>query len=126
MTTTSPSSLVEKARAFAKTLASSEEFEEYYSLQQKLKNDPVAHALLEDLDRVHQELRAGMTKGNRGEEDLYVQIQALQDKIQDNDIIMAWVRAQQLALAMIQEANEAITRTAGFDFGRSASANGAC
>ena len=87
METKSPSSLVEKARAFAKTLASSEEFEEYYSLQQKLKNDPEARSLLEELERKHQELR-DMMQGKRGQEDVYVAIQELQDKIRSNDTIM--------------------------------------
>jgi len=125
METKSPSSLVEKAKAFAKTLASSEEFEEYYSLQQKLKNDPEARSLLEELERKHQELR-DMMQGKRGQEDVYVAIQELQDKIRSNDTIMSWLQAEQLAMAMIREANESITGAAGFDFGQNASTNGAC
>ncbi len=122
---TNTSSLVENAKAFAKTLASSEEFEEYYSLQQKLKNDPEARSLLEELERKHQELR-DMMQGKGGQEDAYVAIQELQDKIRDNGIIMSWLQAEQVAIAMIQEANEAITGAAGFDFGQNASTNSAC
>ncbi len=125
METKSPSSLVEKAKAFAKTLASSEEFEEYYSLQQKLKNDPEARSLLEELEKKHQELR-DMMQGKGGQEDVYVAIQELQDKIRSNDTIMSWLQAEQLAMAMIREANESITGAAGFDFGQNASTNGAC
>ena len=125
METKSPPSLVEKARAFAKTLASSEEFEKYYTLQQKLKNDPEARSLLDELERKHQELR-DMMQGKRGQEDVYVAIQELQDKIRSNDTIMSWLQAEQLAMAMIREANESITGAAGFDFGQNASTNGAC
>ncbi len=122
---TNPPSLVEKARAFAKTLASSEEFEEYYTLQQKLKNDPEARTLLEELETKHQELR-NMMRGRGGSEDLYAAIQALQEKIRDNETIMNWLQAEQRAIALIREANAEITGAAGFDFGQNASSGGGC
>ena len=120
----SPSSLVEKARAFARTLASSQELEEYYSLQDKLKNDGEAQSLLGELEKAHQEMRDGMMQGKGAHDDLYVKIEALQDKIRANDTIMNWMRAEQIAISIIQEANEAISREAGFNFGQNASTNG--
>ena len=67
-----------------------------------------------------------MMQGKRGQEEVYVAIQELQDKIRSNDTIMSWLQAEQIAMAMIREANESITRAAGFDFGQNASTNGAC
>ncbi|MCX5835105.1 MAG: hypothetical protein NTV99_11485 [Deltaproteobacteria bacterium] len=59
-------------------------------------------------------------------DDLYVKIEALQDKIRASDTIMNWMRAEQIAIGLIQEANEAISGAAGFDFGQNASTNGGC
>ena len=124
METTSPSSLVEKARTFARTLASSEEFEEYYSLKQKLKNDPEAQSLLEELERKHQELRNSMVQNTR--EDLYEEIEKLQKKLRTNETIMNWLSVEQIAMSMIREANEVISMEAGFDFGQKASSISSC
>ncbi|MEN6509572.1 MAG: YlbF family regulator [Smithella sp.] len=117
-------SLVEKARSLAKTLASSEEFEEYYTIQHKLKNDPEARSILEEFDKKQQELNAGLMQGK--ERELFNEMTALQDKIRANETIMIFLQAEQNVIAMIRDVNEVITREAGFDFGQNASANSAC
>ena len=119
-------SIVEKAKSFAKILASSKEFREFHSAQEKLKQDKEARSLLEQFQKKQQEVREARMRGRGFSGDAFDEIEKLQRKLQANSTIMALVRAQQDVISLIQEINQVISITAGFDFGQSSSSDGPC
>lgn len=120
-------SIVEKARSFAKILASSREFQEFYSTQEKLKQDKEALSLLEQFQRKQQEIQEARMRG-RGffSGDELDEIERLQRKLESNSTIMAWAQAQQDVIELIRKTNQVISNAAGFDFGQNSSSGGAC
>ncbi len=119
-------SIVEKAKSFAKVLALSQEFQKFYSAEEKLKRDQEARFLLEQFQKKQQEFQEAWISGRGVKGDAIAEIQSLQEKLQANPTIMAWAQAQQEAINLIQEANQIISYAAGFDFGRNSSSRGPC
>ena len=119
-------SIVEKAKSFAKVLASSAEFQEFYSADEKLRQDQEAHSLLEKFEKEQRKVQEELKKGGDFSGDAIDEIQKLQRKLQDNSTIMEWSLAQQGAIILIQEANQVISEAAGFDFGQGPSSRGPC
>lgn len=110
----------------AKVLASSQEFQKFYSAEEKLKRDQEAQSLLEQFKRKQQEFQEARMSGKGIRGDAVAEIQSLQDKLQANRTIMAWAQAQQEVISLIQEVNQIISYAAGFDFGRNSSSGGPC
>ena len=54
------------------------------------------------------------------------EIVRLRRELESNSIIIAWARVQQEVIGLIQEANQVISRAAGFDFGQNSSSGGPC
>jgi cell fate (sporulation/competence/biofilm development) regulator YlbF (YheA/YmcA/DUF963 family) len=52
--------IVEKARSFAKILRSSREFQEFHSVQEKLKQNKEAQSILEQFQRKQREVQHGV------------------------------------------------------------------
>jgi cell fate (sporulation/competence/biofilm development) regulator YlbF (YheA/YmcA/DUF963 family) len=119
-------SIVEKAESFAKILASSQEFQEFHSAQEKLKQDKEAQSLLEQFQKKQREVQEARLKGKGFSGDALDEIEKLQRKLQSNSTIMEWAGAQQEAVLLIQEINQVISIVAGFDFGQSSSSGGTC
>lgn len=118
-------SIIENARSFANILASSREFQEFYSTQEKLKDDKEASSLLELFQRRQREIQEAwnQTDFSGG---LLDEFGELQRKVESNPTIMEWAQAQQDAISLIQEANQVISNAAGFDFGQSSASGGPC
>ncbi len=119
-------SILEKAKSFAKILASSQEFQKFYSAEEKLNRDKEAQSLLEQFKKKQREFQEERMSGRDVRGDIVAEIQLLQDKLQSNPTIMAWSEAQQDAIGLIQETNQVISYSAGFDFGRNCSSRGPC
>jgi len=122
----SGNSIAEKARSFAKLLTSSREFQGFYFAGEKLKQDKEAQSLLEEFRKKQRQVQEARMRGRSFSGDAFAEIQALQDKIQSNPIIMTWAWAQQDAIGLIQETNQVISNAAGFDFGQGSSSRGPC
>jgi|GEM_PF-3179897 len=118
--------VIEKAKAFAHALANSQEFRDYYDSQVRLKKDGEARAILEKFQSKQQEFQEVMMTGHGKSDTLLEEIVELQKKLQANDTIVNWIQAEQVAIRLIREANDVISREAGFDFGQNASSNTAC
>lgn len=118
--------ILEKANSFAKVLASSAEFQEFYSADEKLRQDKEGHSLLENFKREQRKVQEELKKGGDFSGDAIDEIQKLQRKLQDNSTIMGWDLARQGAIILIQEANQVISEVAGFDFGQGSSSRGPC
>ena len=118
--------IVEQAKVFAKTLASSQEFQKFYAAQEQFNQDQEARALLEKFQEKQRELQEAQMKGTVPSETVVTELQRLQKQVQQNVTIMAWANAQQDAIRLIQDANQAISVAAGFEFGQMLSGNGSC
>ena len=119
-------SIVGKAKSFAKILASSREFQEFHSAQEKLKQDKEAGSLLEQFQKKQREVREARMSGRGVSGNAFSEIERLQRKLQSNSIIMDWAQSQQDAIGLIQDTNQIITNAAGFGFGQSSSGGGSC
>lgn len=119
-------SIVEKARELAKVLVSSQEFQEFYSAQEKLKQDKEAMTLLERFQQRQREFQQARMSGRGFSGEAVEEIQKLQYELQNNSIIQEWAEAQQGAISLIQDVNQVISNAAGFDFGQSSSSGGPC
>lgn len=119
-------SIVEKARSFAKILASAPEFQEFYSAQEKFEQDKEAQSLLEQFQKKQREFQEARMRDRGFSGDAVAEAQRLQGKLQSNSTIMGWARAQQDAIELIQIANQMTSEAAGFDFGQSSSSGGPC
>jgi cell fate (sporulation/competence/biofilm development) regulator YlbF (YheA/YmcA/DUF963 family) len=122
----SDQAIVEQAKAFAKTLALSQEFQKFYATQEQFNQDQEARALLENFQEKQRELQEAQMKGRAITGDAVTEVQQLYKNVQHNLTIMIWAKAQQDAIRLIQETNQAISVTAGFDFGQTLSGNGSC
>lgn len=122
----SGNSIVEKAKSFAKVLASSQEFQEFYSIQEKLKQDGEAQSLIEKFQDKQREVWEAQMGGIVLSEEAIGEIKKLQLKLQANPTIMEWTRAQQKVIGLIQDTNQVISDAVGFDFGQSSSSGGPC
>ena len=118
--------IIEQAKTFAKTLASSREFQQFYAAQEQFHQDQEARALLETYQVKQHEFQAAQMKGSGVSGSAVAEIQQLSEKVQQNFTIMAWADAQQKVIRLIQDANQTISAAAGFDFGQTLSGNGAC
>jgi len=119
-------SIVEKAKSFAKILSLSREFQEFHSTQDKLKQNEEARSLLEEFAKKQREVQEAQMSGRGFVGDAITEIVELRRKLESNATIIEWVRAQQHAIFLIREANQAISLAAGFDFGQSSSSGGPC
>lgn len=122
----SDQAIVEQAKAFAKTLASSREFQKFYTMQEQFNQDQEARALLENFQEKQLEFQEARMRRTGLHDDAADELQQLYRSVQHNRTIMAWANAQQDAIRLIQETNQAISVTAGFDFGQTLSGNGSC
>ena len=122
----SDQAIVEQAKAFAKTLALSQEFQKFYAAQEQLNQDQEARALLENFQEKQRELQEAQMKGRAITGAAVTEVQQLYENVQHNLTIMIWANAQQDAIRLIQETNQTISVAAGFDFGQTLSGNGSC
>jgi len=119
-------SIIEKAKSFAKILASSGEFQEFHSVQEKLKQDKGAQSLLEEFQKKQREVQEARMKGRGFSGSAFDEITKIRHKLQSNSTIMTWAKAQQDVIRLIQDTNQVISRAAGFDFGQNSSSGGPC
>lgn len=119
-------SIIEKAKSFAKVLASSEEFQEFYAADENVRQDKEAHNLLETFEKEQRKVQEELKTGGDLRGDAIDEMQKVQGELQDNSTIMEWDLSRQGAILLIQEVNQAISEMAGFDFGQVSSKRRSC
>jgi len=119
-------SILEKARSFAKLLASTQELQRFYYAQEILKQDKEASALLRNAMMKQREIQAMRLKGGFFSADRSTEIQRIQRELEDNAVISDWARARSEAVDLIQATNQVISNIAGVDLSQSAPRSGSC
>ena len=105
------------AREFALKLRASSPIATFWQAKARLEADEETQNLLAELQERQQAL---MLKQQNGSEITQAEIDALrrlQWEVQSNPVIMAYVQAQQQALAFVPQVNMEISQLLGFDFG---------
>lgn len=90
-------------------------FVDYRQAQADLEAEPEAQELLESLLVQQNDLRLKQMNGRITQTDIDT-LRTLQSRVQANETIMAYVRAQQDALAYLPEVNQSISQWLGIDF----------
>ncbi len=114
MTTLRPE-LKQATRALGKALKETPPLRAYALAVAKLEADGQATALLDELQRVQSDVRARQSNGGVTEADL-ARLRQLQQDVQSNPTIAAFIEAQQNAQAYLPEVNQAISALLGVNF----------
>lgn len=120
------STIIEKAKEFAHTLASTKEFRDFQVAQRNLERDSEAHRLMQEFRKKQRELQEARMGGRFLSGDAIGDINRLRKMLMSNSTMGEYTRSQQLAIGLIQDANSAISEALGMDFGRNSSAGGPC
>ncbi len=114
MTTLRPG-LNQATQALGNVLNETPPLRAYAHAAAKLGADGQATALLDELQRVQSDVRARQSNGGVTEADL-VRLRQLQQVVQSNPTIAAFIEAQQNAQAYLPEVNQAISELLGVNF----------
>ncbi|GAK56664.1 hypothetical protein U27_03627 [Candidatus Vecturithrix granuli] len=118
--------MIAQAKTFAKILASSQDFQKFYAAQERFHQDQEARALVGTFQEKQRKFQEARMRGTTLHDDDLDELRRLQQDVQRNQTIMAWAKAQQEVIRLIQSANQTISAAAGFDFGQTLSGNGSC
>ena len=110
-----PESLQSATEVLIENLLGSEPFVLYDRAQTQINTDQKAMELLELLSTAQASIRKVQMTGVVGQKDID-QLRALQNEVQQNQTIMEYARAQQVAITYLREINQEISHLLGVDF----------
>ena len=110
-----PSDLLEALETLAESLAHAEPIVLYRQAQARLEADHHAYDLLKRLSAAQADLRIRQAHSAVTQVDVD-QVRTLQREAQSNHMIMAYVKAQQVANAYLPAVNQEISALLGVDF----------
>ena len=87
----------------------------YEEAAAKMATDTRATALLDELERVQADFRVRQSNGGISQADI-ARLRQLQNDVQTNPTIAAFIEAQQVATAFFPEVNQEISQLLGIDF----------
>jgi cell fate (sporulation/competence/biofilm development) regulator YlbF (YheA/YmcA/DUF963 family) len=119
MATLAGNSIVEKARSFARLLASTREFQRLYAFEETLKRDEEASALLRRFAKIQYEVWDVQRRGEKVGSGLSAELQRLQRELAANVVIVDWDRGRYEAIDLIQAVGQVISDAAGVDLAQS-------
>ncbi len=111
------------ARDFALKLRASAPIAAFWQAKAQLDADAEAQNLLAELRERQQDLMLKQQSGGAAQDEIDA-LRSLQGKVRSNDVIMAYLQAQQQAQAFLPQVNREISELLGFDFGALARAGG--
>jgi cell fate (sporulation/competence/biofilm development) regulator YlbF (YheA/YmcA/DUF963 family) len=98
------------ARQLADAVVESPEYKEFLACSEELSNDSAAMGLLKSLQEKQVELYSS------GDESVFKELEALQDKIKNNSSVKKYSEAQEKIVALLKESNEVVSGVIGSDF----------
>ncbi|MCJ7532631.1 MAG: YlbF family regulator [Anaerolineales bacterium] len=117
--------MLEATQTLAQALLQSEPFIRYQEADRKLNADQDAMQLLADLSEAQSKIRKQQASNAVSESDLS-RLRELHNTMRTNDTILAYGKAQQEAIAFLQEVNQEISSLLGFDFASLTRRSGVC
>ena len=122
MTQLSPE-LLSATERLAAALRQAQPIAAYHQAENRLTADSQANNLLQQLIVAQNDFRRQQMTGQITSDGMN-QIRNLQTQAQNNDLIMAYIEAQQTALAFLPDVNMEISQGIGFDFAALTGAGG--
>ena len=116
MNTILSSTMQEAADALIGNLLASEAFIRYQQAQARLNEDHHAHNLLEQLSQAQAELRKKQSISSSVPQTEIDALRTLQEKVQHDNVIMAYAQTQQDAVNFLREINNEISQLLGINF----------
>jgi cell fate (sporulation/competence/biofilm development) regulator YlbF (YheA/YmcA/DUF963 family) len=110
-----PERLQVAVEVLSENLLAAEPFILYERAQIRLNADRQAKSLLEQLSTLQAKIRSGQINGGVTQKCID-QLRTLQGKVQQNQTIMEYARAQQTATDYLREINQEISQLVGMDF----------
>jgi len=110
-----PPDLLKAAQVLAETLLRAEPIAAYQKARARLDADSEARALLERFLVAQAELRIRQARGMVTQVDVH-KLRTLQREVQASSTLIAYVEAQQAAMAFLPEVNREISQLLGVDF----------
>ena len=104
--------IFEKARELGEAIIESEEYKALKKAEEEQENDPVALELLKNYSELRQALAAEIQKGDVSEErmaKIREELEEAYEKMTTNDHITAYINAQRLFQAIIDQMNSIIS-----------------
>jgi len=98
-----------KAREFAEAVKETEEYSNLNAAQARIKLDPVAQELINELEESQRRIQEGHTQGNPVNSEVQ-NFQLLQQKAMANETLKRFFQAQQEFAKVMGEANQVITQ----------------
>jgi cell fate (sporulation/competence/biofilm development) regulator YlbF (YheA/YmcA/DUF963 family) len=108
------------ARALATKLKASPAIAAFWQAKAHFETNEQAQSLMTELQEHQQALLQKQQMGTLTQKDIEP-LRRLQSEARDNPIIMAYLRAQQEAQAVLPEVNTELSKLLGYDFARLAS-----
>ena len=107
--------LKQAAQALGDALKNTPPLRSYADAAAKMAADAQATALLDELERVQADFRVRQSNGGITQADI-ARLRQLQNDVQTNPTIAAFIEAQQVATAFFPEVNQEISQLLGIDF----------
>ncbi len=107
--------LQEATQSLVDNLLASEAFVRYQQSRARFNTDSEARALLEQLSQVQADLRKKQVNGDVIQSKIDA-LRDLQQKVQSNQVIMAYAQSQQEAVNFLREINNEISQLLGVNF----------
>lgn len=104
--------IFEKARELGEAIIDSKEYQELKKAEAEQENDPEAMKLLADYSALRSKLAQEIQKGDVSEErmqEVRAQLEEAYEKVTENDHITAYINAQRLFQAIIDQMNNIIS-----------------
>ncbi len=103
-------SLSEKAKDLALAVKDTEEYKTLTSAQTRVKLDPAASDLIEQLQSVQEQLQATQAEGKQVSPDQIQQYQTLEEQAKANITLTSLLKAQQAFGELMNQVNQSITQ----------------
>jgi len=101
--------IMEKARALADAIADSGELETLRDAEVKMFNEPSAQSIIEEFQGVQQKIHETYAKGEEPGDELKQEAKRIEEKMQANSAIAAYIDAQQKFERLLQSVNTVIS-----------------
>lgn len=115
METTISPQLQEATQSLINNLLDSEAFVRYQNARAQFNADKEAHDLMDQLSRLQARLRQKQSSGGVGQAEID-SLRLLQQRAQQNPVIMAYAQSQEEAVNFLREVNGEISQLLGINF----------
>lgn len=108
-------SILQKARELGEEIATSKELEDMKEAELAMMSDPVANRLVAEFNEKQRTFMKLKDNGEQLTDDQMEQVEDLEKRVMDNDLIVNFFRKQQNFERIIEEINDIIARSIAGD-----------